>query len=100
MIIRMSGHQLVNNLSKSTISACCNKNPTPNKSNITPIKLLPMVIQPPLLILFLLFYQSCYKHETTRSEEHTSELQSRFELVCRLLLEKENIYKYSTARNT
>src|SRR5699024_12825132 len=24
---------------------------------------------------------------TTRSEEHTSELQSRFELVCRLLLE-------------
>src|SRR5699024_12147161 len=25
----------------------------------------------------------------TRSEEHTSELQSRFDLVCRLLLEKE-----------
>src|SRR5699024_11786666 len=25
-----------------------------------------------------------------RSEEHTSELQSRFELVCRLLLEKNN----------
>src|SRR5438067_8323796 len=25
-----------------------------------------------------------------RSEEHTSELQSRFELVCRLLLEKKN----------
>src|SRR6266513_5827997 len=30
-----------------------------------------------------------------RSEEHTSELQSRFELVCRLLLEKNN-YKYSS----
>src|SRR5438874_9164517 len=28
---------------------------------------------------------------TTRSEEHTSELQSRRELVCRLLLEKKNI---------
>src|SRR5699024_11994287 len=27
---------------------------------------------------------------STRSEEHTSELQSRFELVCRLLLEKKN----------
>src|SRR6266704_6870362 len=27
-----------------------------------------------------------------RSEEHTSELQSRFELVCRLLLEKKNHY--------
>src|SRR5699024_12077549 len=28
-------------------------------------------------------------HDTTRSEEHTSELQSRFDLVCRLLLEKK-----------
>src|SRR5699024_12879110 len=28
---------------------------------------------------------------TDRSEEHTSELQSRFELVCRLLLEKKNM---------
>src|SRR5689334_24628100 len=27
----------------------------------------------------------------TRSEEHTSELQSQFHLVCRLLLEKKNI---------
>src|SRR5699024_11819519 len=27
-----------------------------------------------------------------RSEEHTSELQSRFDLVCRLLLEKKNNY--------
>src|SRR5699024_11729411 len=29
-----------------------------------------------------------------RSEEHTSELQSRFDLVCRLLLEKKKLYKY------
>src|SRR5699024_12127420 len=29
--------------------------------------------------------------DTIRSEEHTSELQSRFDLVCRLLLEKKNI---------
>src|SRR5437868_13311485 len=28
--------------------------------------------------------------EGRRSEEHTSELQSRFDLVCRLLLEKKN----------
>src|SRR5205809_5304002 len=28
---------------------------------------------------------------TARSEEHTSELQSRLHLVCRLLLEKKNI---------
>src|SRR6266576_4727094 len=30
-------------------------------------------------------------HSTLRSEEHTSELQSRRELVCRLLLEKKKI---------
>src|SRR5699024_12086388 len=30
-----------------------------------------------------------------RSEEHTSELQSRFDLVCRLLLEKKKIHKYT-----
>src|SRR5699024_11496733 len=29
------------------------------------------------------------RKEITRSEEHTSELQSRFDLVCRLLLEKK-----------
>src|SRR5699024_11780881 len=28
--------------------------------------------------------------QVDRSEEHTSELQSRFDLVCRLLLEKKN----------
>src|SRR5690606_42055771 len=32
-----------------------------------------------------------------RSEEHTSELQSRENLVCRLLLEKKNINKYNTS---
>src|SRR2546422_8504386 len=30
-----------------------------------------------------------------RSEEHTSELQSRLHLVCRLLLEKKNNHKHS-----
>src|SRR5438067_4049913 len=40
-----------------------------------------------------------------RSEEHTSELQSRFDLVCRLLLEKKKkkqknkIYRKTTQRN-
>src|SRR6202046_5957483 len=29
----------------------------------------------------------------TRSEEHTSELQSRFDLVCRLLLEKKYAFR-------
>src|SRR5690625_5558715 len=34
----------------------------------------------------------------TRSEEHTSELQSRGHLVCRLLLEKKKIRKVSAAQ--
>src|SRR5690625_6617441 len=37
------------------------------------------------------------KNETLRSEEHTSELQSRGHLVCRLLLEKK---KKNDKRNT
>src|SRR5438105_9413644 len=36
--------------------------------------------------------------ETPRSEEHTSELQSRVDIVCRLLLEKKN-EKRSTCTN-
>src|SRR5699024_11988021 len=31
----------------------------------------------------------CLRKKGRRSEEHTSELQSRFDLVCRLLLEKK-----------
>src|SRR5256884_4391778 len=34
--------------------------------------------------------------EATRSEEHTSELQSRLHLVCRLLLEKKKSYYMSS----
>src|SRR5437868_10781631 len=34
-----------------------------------------------------------------RSEEHTSELQSRFELVCRLLLEKKKNRKNTKKKN-
>src|SRR5207249_2416462 len=38
-------------------------------------------------------------HEAARSEEHTSELQSRFDLVCRLLLEKKNPAPSSATRS-
>src|SRR5207249_8650526 len=37
---------------------------------------------------WLLYYKNSLV-VATRSEEHTSELQSRFDLVCRLLLEKK-----------
>src|SRR2546422_2103965 len=43
------------------------------------------------LILILLF-----AFNLSRSEEHTSELQSRLHLVCRLLLEKKKIKDVST----
>src|SRR2546422_4608353 len=36
--------------------------------------------------------------EEVRSEEHTSELQSRLHLVCRLLLEKKKTTKARTSR--
>src|SRR5260221_9972052 len=35
---------------------------------------------------------------TRRSEEHTSELQSHSDLVCRLLLEKKKIYRLEPRR--
>src|SRR5438309_2606072 len=37
---------------------------------------------------------------SVRSEEHTSELQSQFHLVCRLLLEKKKSSKRTTRRST
>src|SRR2546422_3364377 len=37
--------------------------------------------------------------EQARSEEHTSELQSRLHLVCRLLLEKKKKKRISTSNN-
>src|SRR5438067_7689620 len=43
----------------------------------------------------------CFRDEDPRadrrSEEHTSELQSRFDLVCRLLLEKKKKAPFQTA---
>src|SRR3989442_11569256 len=38
--------------------------------------------------------------EGGRSEEHTSELQSRPHLVCRLLLEKKNTHLFPTSRSS
>src|SRR5699024_11869683 len=41
--------------------------------------------------LFTSVHYTCFFRRIQRSEEHTSELQSRFDLVCRLLLEKKNM---------
>src|SRR5438309_7201348 len=45
--------------------------------------------------------RSCLSSRSSRSEEHTSELQSQFHLVCRLLLEKKKKKKkYKITQNT
>src|SRR2546429_4487368 len=43
----------------------------------------------PLIAVLITLARSGSKASITRSEEHTSELQSRLHLVCRLLLEKK-----------
>src|SRR5699024_12878410 len=47
----------------------------------------PLLVKPRRTIQSLLYSSA---HADERSEEHTSELQSRFDLVCRLLLEINN----------
>src|SRR5215211_9389640 len=59
--------------------------------------------QPPKLLRALL-KQPCAGMAHKRSEEHTSELQSHSDLVCRLLLEKKkkkmkNYYNYKKKKN-
>src|SRR5436305_4754577 len=46
----------------------------------------------PEVRLLLAFLRAVAHPDDSRSEEHTSELQSRPHLVCRLLLEKKNSY--------
>src|SRR5207249_11887330 len=60
-------------------------------------RLTPQGIQ--VALLFLFFHKRLcgpLAHSRFRSEEHTSELQSRFDLVCRLLLEKKKKKKIMT----
>src|SRR2546422_1461717 len=48
------------------------------------------ILPPPGITQVWNFSVAGSKRTTVRSEEHTSELQSRLHLVCRLLLEKKN----------
>src|SRR3712207_8554745 len=49
-------------------------------------------------LLLGLFAERIYQAIFLRSEEHTSELQSRQYLVCRLLLEKKNSIPYPSTQ--
>src|SRR5699024_9555480 len=59
-----------------------------NIEDFVPIIKHPVIILPSLASFSLMVSNGTLAF---RSEEHTSELQSRFDLVCRLLLEKKNI---------
>src|SRR5699024_11412922 len=53
----------------------------------------PMSALIPLPVVLPLFGAGlCLVFGKSRSEEHTSELQSRFDLVCRLLLEQQKLF--------
>src|SRR3712207_3033667 len=76
------------------------QNDTGNKNAPTTI-IAPISNRPKKIAVHIELRESDYKlengeknHITGRSEEHTSELQSRQYLVCRLLLEKKKRYHY------
>src|SRR5205809_3428340 len=52
----------------------------------------PLVISGPSGVGKGTLYTRLFERHPDRSEEHTSELQSRLHLVCRLLLEKKNTH--------
>src|SRR5437868_7425449 len=54
-----------------------------------PISVTSVKVPSPLLWYRTLYSRGLAITAPNRSEEHTSELQSRFDLVCRLLLEKK-----------
>src|SRR5699024_12299958 len=56
------------------------------------LAILERITEPERIISFRVPWVAAQgKLQVNRSEEHTSELQSRFDLVCRLLLEKKKI---------
>src|SRR5690606_40373037 len=61
-------------------------------SRIFAVPLVPVNHDPPLRIVRSMVRISSY-NRLPRSEEHTSELQSRENLVCRLLLEKKKTHR-------
>src|SRR3712207_7610255 len=66
---------------------------------LTPLVVLSIPWMPCSLLGEHLSYQGRMISATARSEEHTSELQSRQYLVCRLLLEKKQQQTQTVLRN-
>src|SRR2546421_11184632 len=77
----------------------------PPRSTLFPYTTLFRSMHPGELTLLRIIGQGRWQHpfhehgnhvRVVRSEEHTSELQSRSDLVCRLLLEKKTRFRFST----
>src|SRR5690349_22695384 len=66
--------------------------PTTAGGNRNIVNALPAIVLPPIAVRFRSRFAAtpAGAAASIRSEEHTSELQSRRDLVCRLLLEKKN----------
>ena len=61
----------------------------PPRSTLFPYTTLFRSLMIELIILINLYMHLDYYYHNSRSQEHTSELQSHLNLVCRLLLEKK-----------
>src|SRR5699024_12377417 len=61
--------------------------PTRRSSDLESTRSMAMIVVAPIAAAAMIAEEPT----APRSEEHTSELQSRFDLVCRLLLEKKNL---------
>src|SRR5699024_11334978 len=73
------------------VLAPANRTPKPSTHTLgdTPMMINPTIARAPAIRTMTRGPLPTVKTVERRSEEHTSELQSRFDLVCRLLLEKK-----------
>src|SRR5437868_15098229 len=98
VVSRSADMNTLNNLSYSTVHLFFFNDPaTTEIYTLSLHDALPISPAPgPEGVVRVLTYHTEEGHEVVhvlgRSEEHTSELQSRFDLVCRLLLEKKKTH--------
>src|SRR5688572_32402269 len=86
--------------STAPTSACVTKSTNSSNEPIENWVLMPtMSSRTPAVAHAITLHAVDVKNGLPRSEEHTSELQSQSNLVCRLLLEKKKIKKHNRMKN-
>src|SRR2546422_4461244 len=73
---------------------------TESKRTSSPMRRAPIAVAASRRLIIGPNARALLRLRAHRSEEHTSELQSRLHLVCRLLLEKKKKKNKQTAENT